>query len=179
MKQNASPIERFDGWFVKSIKKMNELPEGDGAFAAMMVALPLYERYIIGKLKMDGKPSGEEDIRKEIAADLELDVHQRGIFWEMFRNGFMHQGMGKAGKTKWMVGHTFGELPEFKTVDGHSYVCLDPWKFADRVLDRFQKDHRLITASESFPLADVFCLSQAAPNEDKPERRSCGGIRWD
>jgi hypothetical protein len=156
MKANASSIERFDGWFVKPIEKLKELPEGDGAFAAMMVALPLYERYINAQLKLNGKLTGEEDIRDEIAADLQLSNHQRSIFWDIFRVGFMHQGMAKAGKTKWMVSHTFGELPEFKTVDGHNYVCLDPWKFADRVLDKFRKDSRLITASDSFPLADVF-----------------------
>jgi hypothetical protein len=47
MKPDASPTERFNGWFVKSIEKLRELPEGDGAFAAMMIALPLYERRIM------------------------------------------------------------------------------------------------------------------------------------
>jgi hypothetical protein len=49
----------------------------------MMVAPPLYERYIIGKLKLDGKSTSEEDIRSEIAADLRLDDRQRSIFWDI------------------------------------------------------------------------------------------------
>lgn len=156
MKPDASPAERFNGWFVKSIEKLKELPEGDGAFAAMMIALPLYERSIIAKLKLDGKPRGEEDIARAIGADLELNEGQRKVFWEMFRNGFMHQGMTKAGKTQWLLSHRFGALPEFRTYEEQSCVCIDPWKFADRVLSAFLKDSRLITASESFPLAGVF-----------------------
>lgn len=156
MKQNASPIERFDGWFVKPIEKIKELPEGDGGFAAMMVALPLYERYIIAKLKIEGKPTNDPEIQQEIADDLNLKDHERRIFWEMFRHGFMHQAMVKYGKTKWMVSHTFGELPEFKTIKGIQCICFDPWKFTDRVLCKFRADHRLITASESFPLASIF-----------------------
>lgn len=158
MRPGASPAERFNGWFVKSIEKLKELPEGDGAFGALMIALPLYERYIISKLKLVGKSTSDEDVRREIGADLELDDRQRRVFWEMFRNGFMHQGMVKAGTTKWLVSDRFGELPEFTTREGQSYVCVDPWKFADRVLRKFEQDPRLISASESFPLADVFSL---------------------
>jgi hypothetical protein len=156
MKPDASPTERFTGWFVRSIEKLKELPEGDGAFAAMMIALPLYERGIIAKLKLDGKQTSEENIARAIGADLELDEGQRKVFWAMFRNGFMHQGMAMAGKTQWLVSHRFGALPEFRTYEGRSCVCVDPWKFAGRVLSAFLKDPRLITESESFPLAGVF-----------------------
>jgi hypothetical protein len=156
MRLGASPTERFSGWFVKSIEKLKELPEGDGAFAAMMIVLPLYERCIIAKLKLAGKPTGDESIAHAIGADLELDEHQRKVFWSMFRHGFMHQGMTMAGKTQWLVSHRYGALPKFRNYEGRSCVCIDPWKFSDRVLNAFLEDPRLITASESFPLADVF-----------------------
>ena len=143
-------------WFVKPIEILNNLPEGDGSFAIIMIALPLYERFIVAKLKLEGKPTGEENVREEIALDLKLSSHERSIFWEIFRNGFMHQGMGKDGKTKWMINHSFGHLPEFKTLNGINYVCLNPYKFAIWTIDKFKNDQQLITASESFPLADVF-----------------------
>ncbi len=158
MRPGASPSERFNGWFVRSIGKLKELPEGDGAFAAMMIALPLYERYIIAKLKLAGGSTSEEDIAGEIGTDLKLDEGQRRTFWAMFRTGFMHQAMTMAGKTQWLVSHRFSALPEFRTLNGQSCLCVDPWKFADRVLKAFTDDPRLITASESFPLADVFAL---------------------
>ncbi len=156
MKPGSSPTERFNGWFVRSIEKLKELPEGDGAFAAMMIALPLYERYIIAKLKLDGRPTGEEDIAREICDDLKLDDQQRRIFWGMFRTGFMHQAMVQTGKTRWLVSDRFGALPEFKMFNGQGCICIDPWKFTARVLSGFMGNPRLITVSESFPLADVF-----------------------
>lgn len=153
---NAS--ELFERWFGRSIEKLRELPNGDGAFAALMIAIPLYERFIIASLKGSGSPTKEADIQKAVGDDLGLDDGQRRVFWEMFRNGFMHQAMAKDGKTKWMVSSEFGELPEFKTIGGVAYICLNPWKFADRVLRKFRSDPKLITASESFPLATIFQL---------------------
>lgn len=158
MKSTATPLEKFEGWFVKAIDKLKELPEGDGAFAALMIVLPLYERYIVAKLKLDGKDTGEDDKKQEMAKDLGLNDKYRSVFWAIFRIGFTHQGMPHHGKTKWLVSHKFGELPEFRTVSGTECVCLDPWKFAQRVLKKYQGDPRLITASESFPLADVFSI---------------------
>jgi hypothetical protein len=162
MRPGASPSERFKGWFVESVAKLRELPEGDGAFATMMIVLPLYERYIIANLKLSGSQTGEEEITREIGADLGLDEAQRRIFWEMFRNGFMHQAMVKAGQTQWAVSDRFGALPEFRLLNGQRCVCVDPWKFADRVLEAFVRDPRLIAASESFPLAEVFPLRSDA-----------------
>lgn len=158
MRPGATPVERFNGWFVRSIDKLKELPEGDGAFAAMLIALPLYERFIVAKLKLGGEPIGQDEIAREIGADLGLAEGERRAFWAMFRTGFMHQAMVQTGKTVWLVSHRFGALPEFRTYGGRSCLCVDPWKFADRVLATFLQDPRLITASESFPLADVFAV---------------------
>ncbi|MGP8153210.1 MAG: hypothetical protein ACLQBQ_03565 [Smithella sp.] len=41
----ASHMEQFDGWFVKPIEKLKEIPESDGGFLAMPTALFLSERY--------------------------------------------------------------------------------------------------------------------------------------
>ena len=150
-----SAIELFERWFGNSIDKLRELPTGDGAFAALMIVLPLYERCIIAKLKLAGEETKESDIQRAIGIDLRLDDRQRRIFWDAFRNGFMHQGMARRGRTQWMISHVFGELPEFRTYGGAEWICLDPWKFADRVLAQFRADHRLITASESFPWAGI------------------------
>ena len=133
-----NPEQLFDRWFTQSIAKLKELPTGDGAFAALMIAIPLYERFIVGKLKLAGSETKEDNVKQEVAADLNLDDRQRSIFWEMFRNGFMHQAMAKDGKTKWMVSHTFDALPVFKEIDGVNYILLDPWKFADRVITKYK-----------------------------------------
>jgi len=155
------PSQLFDRWFVQPIAKLKELPDGDGAFAALMIALPLYERYIIAKLKLAGTETSDDNQRQEISVDLNLNARERSIFWAIFRVGFMHQAMAQDGKTKWMVNHTFGELPKFKEIDGVNFILLDPWKFADRVLAKYQDNAQLITASKSFPLPSIFSV----PNE--------------
>jgi len=130
-----------------------------------MIALPLYERYIIAKLKLAGTETSEDNIKTEIGTDLGLDDRQRSIFWEVFRNGFMHQAMAKDGKTKWAISHNFGALPDFKDLKGVSYILIDPWKFADRVIQHFVKQPELITASDSFPLATIFQLPAELVNQ--------------
>ena len=161
-------IELFERWFGRPVEKLRELPNGDGGFAALMIAIPLYERFIVGKLKLEGSPTGPDEMKEAIGADLKLQDRERSTFWDMFRNGFMHHGMARDGKTKWAVSHRFGELPEFKEIRGETIVCFDPWKFADRVLNAFRVDPRLITASDSFPLASIFELrpEDLGPNDE-------------
>ena len=148
----------FNRWFVKPIDILKRLPNGDGGFAAFMIALPLYERYIAAKLKIENKPAEDDNVRSEIAHDLCLDSKQSSIFWSVFRTGFMHQEMPKDGKTHWATSSDFKAIPEFKIINGENYVCIDPWKFADRVISKFTSDPRLITASESFPWAHIFVI---------------------
>jgi len=174
MRPNLKPLDRFNGWFVKPIEKLKELPEGNGGFAVMMISIPLYERYIIAKLKLDGRSTSEEEIGNEVSVDLGLDDRQRRIFWNMIRNGFMHQALPKAGETKWVASDKYGELPEFKTYQGQIYICLDPWKFANRVLEKFIQDPRLISVSESFPLADVFSVSAMQKSTDSSGHGNAG-----
>lgn len=94
-------------------------------------------------------------MKQEMAKDLGLSPKEQAIFWDMFRNGLLHHAMPKAGKTFWIFHHTFGDCPTFKTLDGTAVVCIDPWKFTDRVLKEFLADPDLIIASESFPLPTI------------------------
>lgn len=158
------PVDLFRRWFSASIEKLKELPTGDGAFAALMIAFPLYERYIVAKLKLDGQPTESDDVRAEMSRDLGLTDQQRSRFWKIFRVGFTHQAMGGAGATPYLVSHVFGDRPQFHTIDGVETVCLDPWKFADRVLNEFISRPELITASESFPLAGIFAMQVTETN---------------
>ncbi|MCH8493430.1 MAG: hypothetical protein LAT53_09385 [Idiomarina sp.] len=119
-------IDRFERWFGNSIKQLQELSTKDGAAATLMISIPLYERFVIAKLKQDGNPADEATMRAEIGSDLNLDNGHRRVFLEMFRNGFTHQRMAKDGKAKWMVSHVFGATPEFKTIVGGQHICLDP-----------------------------------------------------
>src|SRR5262249_13492488 len=98
--------------------------------------------------KLAGEDRTEENKQKEAGEDLGLDDRHRRIFWDVSRVGFMHQAMGKTGKTKWLVDESIGELPEFRDIRGHSYVCLNPWKFAKRLFVKYMDNPLLIDVSE-------------------------------
>ncbi|PZR73484.1 MAG: hypothetical protein DLM73_10610 [Chthoniobacterales bacterium] len=157
-----NPESLFDRWFAAPIAKLHELPSGDGAFAALIVALPLYERAIIGTIKLRGHDSNEDAIKAEVEADLHIDLPVRARFWSVFRNGFMHQAMGLDGHTKWLVSAEFTAIPTLISRSGNDYLCLDPWKFAERTITKFKERPELITASESFPFATILEHNQVA-----------------
>lgn len=91
----------FRRWFVTPLELLErDLPNGDGAFVALMAALPLYERAIIAELKLDKEETTPEAIETRVEKDLGIDTNTRKKFWAIYRNGFMHQGMGLDGKSK-------------------------------------------------------------------------------
>lgn len=153
-----NPEQLFHRWFVVPIEKLKKLDDGDGAFVALMAALPLYERAIVGKIKLLGKPANDDAIKAEVEKDLGIEANSRAKFWAIYRNGFMHQAMGCDGKTKWRISDAYDRSPKLLTEKGVDFVCIDPWKFADHVLKMFKDDSRLMTASESFPFATIFAV---------------------
>jgi hypothetical protein len=149
----------FYRWFTSAVNVLRLLPRGDGGIAAFMITLPLVERAAIGRLKLRGKECGKDNanVKTEIGVMLGLtDAHQRSVFWDMFRNGFMHLGMPLDGKTKWLFSGDYGNLPVFQDIKGTRCICLDPWKFADYILGLYHAEPKLITASESAPFGDIF-----------------------
>ena len=150
-----NPQELFHRWFVVPIALLRDLDKGDGAFVALTTVLPLYERAIISRLKLRGDATTDDAIKDEVEADLQISATVRARFWAIFCNGFMHQGMGLDGPTKWRISADYTHSPQLLTHDGVTCVCIDPWKFADHVLDLFKTHPELITVSESFPFATI------------------------
>ena len=150
-----TPEELFARWFTAPIETLSKLDSGDGAFVALMATLPLYERAIVADLKLHGQPTDDDGIKSAVETDLHIEPNVRAKFWAIFRNGFMHQGMGLSGKTRWLISAEFSLSPEIRTEGGIDYVCLNPWDFIFHVLRKFQDTPALITASESFPFATI------------------------
>jgi len=153
--EETNSLEYFRMWFVEPIEKLKELPGGNGGFVAFMVGLALYERLIVAKLKLGNLETDDEAIQQAMADDLKLSDIQRRIFWDMLRNGLLHQAMPKVGKTRCYFHHQFSAYPEFRTSDNGPVICIDPWKFTNRVLEEFLMHPSLIVASESYPLAYI------------------------
>lgn len=163
-------IRRFNEWYVEPINKLKELPAGNGGFAAFIVALALYERLIAARLKLRNQPDDDTNlIKREMAADLHITLGQQHVFWRVFRIGLLHGAMPEIGKTQYWLDERFSEYPEFGTLDGVPFICINTWKFADRVLQEFLADPTLITASNSFPLASVLPMPIERLILSKPE----------
>ena len=150
-----TPEELFKRWFTDPIESLRKLDRGDGAFVALMTALPLYERAIVAAIKLRGDVPSDPVIRAEMDADLGIAPAVGAKFHAIFRNGFMHQAMGLDGPTKWRISADYTHSPAIVTEAGVDYVCIDPWKFAEFVVGKFQANPALIVASDSFPFAAI------------------------
>jgi hypothetical protein len=148
-------LEKFRLWYVEPVEKLKELPYGSGGFAAFMVGLALYERLIVAKIKITGQEANDEAIQNAMNEDLRLSDIERRIFWDMFRNGLFHQAMPKIGRTGYCFDNSFTGFPEFKALNGHPVICIDPWKFTDRVINELIATPKLIVESESYPLPSI------------------------
>jgi hypothetical protein len=153
-------LEKFQMWYFEPIEKLYDLPNGRGGFIAFIVGITLYERLIVARIKHERKGLSEEiieekDIKSAMQKDLGLTSHELSIFWDLFRNGLLHQAMPKKGKTAYKFNHTFSGYPKFLDKDGGKCICIDPWKFAFRIIDEFKQNPHLISESESFPLPEI------------------------
>jgi len=138
-------LEKFTRWFVIPVSKLKEIPNGDGAFAAMSIGCGLCERYcrILAESQDDwtdktfiGKAADEMKVPKDVFTD----------FWDVFRNGIQHQmspkwrkGNGQNWKPyKWSISSAFAVVPEIrKNRFGEDVICIDPWKFTEFWISKF------------------------------------------
>lgn len=155
---NKDDLHFFGIWFVDPIEKLKELPGGNGGFVAMMVGLALYERLIVAKLKQKGKDATLENQNSLMAKDLGISENQVAVFWDVFRNGLLHQAMPKEGKTKYVFNNSFGGHPVFKTYAEAEWICIDPWDFTSKVIQEFLDNPNLLGLSLSFPLTTTTYL---------------------
>lgn len=148
-------IHKFKIWYVEPIKKLEELPNGNGGFVAFIVGLALYERLITAKLIINNQEPTDESKKNAMNIDLGITEGQRTVFWDLFRNGLLHQAMPKTGKTDYFFRDDFSDKPLFIESDGECFIHINPWKFTYRVINEFLLQPELIIASESYPLASI------------------------
>lgn len=147
-------VDKFTKWYVLAIEKLKEMPGGNGGFAAFIIGLALYERLIVARLKAKGIKSSPHNRTKEVSSDLGLNDEETGIFWDVFRNGFLHQAMPKPNqkdKISYALHHNFDGIPKFKDYQDQKVVCINPWKFVDTVINSFLEHPELINSSLSYP----------------------------
>jgi hypothetical protein len=162
MKPGASHMERFDGWFVKPIEKLKELPEGDGGFLALSAALFLCERYYRAFTETLYEKKDDETFKIAAAKDLGLSLEDFNCFWIVYRNGVQHQGtpmkkyIDKKNQLKYFfhIDDKFNEIPEIYKINAYKReIRLNVWKFADLIIKKFKTNPAVFqkAISNTFP----------------------------
>jgi len=150
---------RFDRWFTAVFAALRQLPDGDGALVALSTALYLYERYAAAKLDAGGHKADRASKLSQLAADFGISPDEAETFWNVFRNGLLHQGMpvqlqGGAPLPKWLIAEGYSRTIEL-TTDTPPVLRVEPWKFVQRVVELWHGDISLLSANKSFPLAEI------------------------
>jgi hypothetical protein len=157
------PSVLFKRWFDDPMALLEkELKNGDGGTMGLMVALPLYERYIYVLTQQDPKGRKKYEV---VADDLQLATTDEAVeFWTTFRHGFCHSGMPfDKDKTQqplprvWMDGGSSWN-PKFVVKNGKRYIQLDPWKFIRRVMGIYRNDPGLLTQHPDAPLMGIHTM---------------------
>lgn len=159
----ATDRENFQSWFVDVLEGLHK--ERSAGIAALMITLPLLERYLRVKNGLgpaDNIKRGMGSLR--VLFPVFSDDGQAYEFWTVYRHGFLHQAtlnemtFGGSGLPKAWLSQDFSEPVEV-AVDGSFRV--DPVSFSRRVVKTIEADFAIfVGAGTAAPaLADTATLT--------------------
>ena len=165
----VSPEEKFQKWYLNSLQMLQDkMNHGDGGLAALMIVMPLFERYLTPKIPADKKQEEQSKIRNSIIKEEFgfADDVQAAKFWNVFRDGLCHVGSffeqsRSATKNGWILpkvvlGGGFSGIPTFdKNQDGEDVIKLNPWLFAHFVIQKYKDDSSLLHLKDA-PLLPLY-----------------------
>jgi hypothetical protein len=160
MSSEPTPKDCFDRWYKAPLQHLESLDHGDGAFVALAVSCFLYERYAVAFLKSKNAKANDDAKRERLAVDFAIDAETAIAFWNVIRNGFLHQGMALQKDNKgtsfprWSVSHDYPCIALEKAAPDH--LKIQPWLFRDRVLELWDQHAEFIDTNESFPWATIW-----------------------
>jgi len=157
--------ERFERWFVKPLRELEAIPNGDGAFIALAVSCFLYERYVRAKAVTE-TPEKRFDDKLDIkyrdlqlARDFNTNEATAAAFWKVMRNGLLHSGMpqfkGTKEKPQWRFDYSYLQPFALSQNAGEWWLEVQPWRFMDAVIKICQNNIDLIIGSTGFPWATI------------------------
>lgn len=169
-------LERFMRWFVKPFEKLKEIPDGDGGFIALSMALFLCERYYKAEVNLqDEESTSRDDLFKNRAAE-DLNVNQTFFlhFWQVYRNGMQHQASPKTYEVnhngqnltyKWSMDAAYDDVPSYFEDQGIRYICINPWKFCERMIQKIIDKPDCLTKSVRYELGRVREITTPTPHQ--------------
>ena len=154
------PRELFDRWYIKPLKSLEEMPNGDGGFVALAVSCALYERYAAAVIKRSGGKAEKQAKCCQFTTDFGTDQDTAEVFWNIIRDGLVHHAMplqcGRSGDLpRWSFHHSHESAAELATVDGRKMLKVNPWHFMNKVSTLRQDNFDLLAESKSFPWGNI------------------------
>ncbi len=158
-----TPEALFDRWYVQPLRKLQEIPNGDGGFIALAVSCFLYERYAKSAIKASGGSATDDAVRERFANDFGVDRETSKLFWQLIRDGLLHGAMpkqkeyGKPIRTKWAFREDFPPV-ELAEWNGEKVLKVQPWKIMEKVISLWQQNMHLLAQDENFPWGNIVPL---------------------
>ena len=152
--------ELFHRWFIEPLKKLEELPDGDGGFVVLATSCYLYERYARAYLEASGQPANDNNLIRQLEHDFSVNHQTAEVFWKVIRDGLLHQGMPMQRSQKekalprWKFSHKHKAPIEFDS-QGGPLLKVEPWLFRDTVLSLWEARPDLVDMNKSFPWATI------------------------
>ena len=154
------PVEdRFHIWYAQPLQHIKDtIANGNGAIVALMVAIPLYERYLQKELQKD-KTKNRPQI---ISDDLKFgDIEKAKRFWNVFRDGLCHTGSffevsDKSRQKSWKLPKIgldgkYPDLPIFiqDPTTKDEVIIVNPWGLITHILNKYKDNMSLLEDLDS------------------------------
>ena len=161
-------IELFEKWYIVPLMCLKSVPDNNGSFIALATALFLYERYVVAQIKIMNEKATKNKKVEQIVSDFDVDKRTASLFWDVMRDGILHQGMPKqheqGGKLPaWRFDHSQTSHPiKLLNINGEELLMVQPWKVVDKVITLWRENSELLNKNTSFPWAHVFAVKSTA-----------------
>lgn len=151
--------DNFRMWFVEPLCALKAMPTGQGGFIALATACFLYERYAVAALKSQGKKANRCGKISCLMNDFNVDNATAKAFWDVIRDGLLHQGMPMQQKLgeilpKWASHDSYPPMA-LENIKGEKWLKVQPWKIMEKVLSIWELNFDFLRQSGSFPWADI------------------------
>jgi hypothetical protein len=172
--EKSSTLERFIRWFVVPLKALKAIPDGDGAFMALSMGCFLCERYYRTEEGIEDSPKKEDQFLTAAAKDLKVKKSFFIQFWDMYRNGMQHQGSPRIAERdgkifyKWCIHGNYKAIPTLAMRDDINIICIDPWKFADLMIDKFLKKQKNLDKAVKHSFGNIWISETVLESEEVP-----------
>lgn len=141
----------FRSWYVDILDKL--YPHREAGFAIMMIAIPLLERYLRQKARLQVQAPLNQPFYDELIRLFPVltDLEKAKQFWQVFRNGLLHEVTMSPQDRKgnqMPAGSLSHDIPEISVLpDGTFFV--HPVDFAKRVIKIIEDDFAIFAGNTS------------------------------